>query len=75
MICYPLSILILADIRGVLFIFTLKDICVFERIFGDIAQIGMKFGYVVHKVPKGLDEAFSLSTKNLLVLIICVGFW
>lgn len=58
MIYYPLSALMLANIREVLIISTPKDISVFEDILGDGTQLGMKFSYATQEYPNGLAEAF-----------------
>jgi glucose-1-phosphate thymidylyltransferase len=42
MIYYPLSLLMLADIRKILIIFTPKDLDRFEDIFGDGSNLGIK---------------------------------
>ena len=58
MIYYPLSILMLANIKEVLIISTPRDISVFEDILGDGSQLGMRFEYAVQQAPNGLAEAF-----------------
>lgn len=58
MIYYPLSILMLADIREVLIISTPRDIKVFAELLGDGHQLGMKFAYSVQEQPRGLADAF-----------------
>ncbi|MDR2547033.1 MAG: glucose-1-phosphate thymidylyltransferase RfbA [Lachnospiraceae bacterium] len=58
MIYYPLSILMLADIREVLIISTPRDISVFEELLGDGKELGMKFSYAVQTHPRGLADAF-----------------
>lgn len=58
MIYYPLSVLMLADIRQVLIISTPRDIPVFQEILGDGHQLGMEFSYAVQQAPNGLAEAF-----------------
>ena len=65
MIFYPLSTLMLADIREVLIISTPTDLPNYERLFGDGANLGMKFSYKVQEVPNGLAQAFVLGREFL----------
>lgn len=58
MIYYPLSILMLADIREVLIISTPRDLPTFEQLLGDGSELGMKFTYKVQDSPRGLADAF-----------------
>ena len=63
MIFYPLSTLMLADIREVLIISTPVDLPMFERLLGDGSGLGMKFSYKVQEVPNGLAQAFVLGKE------------
>jgi len=58
MIYYPLSVLMLAGIREVLIISTMRDLPVYEELFGDGSKLGMKLSYAVQDKPRGLAEAF-----------------
>lgn len=58
MIYYPLSVLMLADIREVLIISTAEDLPAFKRLFGDGSKLGMHISYAQQEAPRGLAEAF-----------------
>lgn len=63
MIYYPMSVLMLANIKEVLIISTERDISHFENLFGDGSQLGMEISYKVQPSPDGLAQAFILGEE------------
>jgi len=63
MIYYPLSALLLANIKDILIISTPEDLPVYERLLGDGSRLGISLSYKVQQVPRGLAEAFILGEE------------
>lgn len=63
MIYYPLSVLMLAEIRDILIISTPRDINCFKELFGDGKKIGLNISYAIQEKPNGLAEAFIIGKE------------
>ena len=58
MIYYPLSVLMLADIREILIISSPEYIDLYRQLFGDGERLGLSIEYAVQDRPEGVAHAF-----------------
>ncbi len=65
LVFYPLSILMLANIRDILVIVNPGQLKNFKNLLGDGKRYGVKIQYKIQNKPKGLPEAFILG-KNFI---------
>jgi len=65
MIYYPLSVLMLAQIREIAIITTPEDQTAFQRLLGDGSDLGLSLTYIARPSPDGLAQAFILAEEFL----------
>jgi len=63
MIYYPVSVLMLAQIRDILIISSPEYVDNYRRLFGTGAQFGVNFSYEVQPKPEGLAQAFIIGRE------------
>ena len=79
LIFYPLSILMLANIKNILIIVNPGQIDNFKSLLGDGKRFGIKIQYKIQKKPRGLADAFILGKdfirKDNVALILGDNFF
>jgi glucose-1-phosphate thymidylyltransferase len=72
MIYYPLSVLMLADIKDVLIITTPEDQDGFRRMLGDGSEYGINLSYKTQEHPRGLADAFIIGAEFIGDDCVCL---
>lgn len=72
MIYYPISVLMLANIKEILIISTEEDIPRFVQLLGDGSKLGISLTYAVQEEPNGLAEAFIIGEKFIAGDDVCL---
>lgn len=63
LIYYPLSVLLLANIKDILIITTPEEQYLFKRLLGDGSNLGIRLQYAVQEKPNGLAQAFIIGEE------------
>jgi glucose-1-phosphate thymidylyltransferase len=72
MIYYPLSTLLLLNIREICIISTPQHIKMYKTLFGNGNQFGITIEYIKQKHPKGIAEAFILAEEFIQNDEVCL---
>jgi len=72
MIFYPLSVLMLANIKDILIISTKEDLPKFKNLLGNGNHLGIKISYTVQDKPRGLVDAFLVGKKFIKKDNVCL---
>lgn len=63
LVYYPISVLLLAEIKNILIISSPEAIDSYRNLLGDGHKLGVNFEYIVQSEPRGLADAFILGEK------------
>jgi len=63
MIYYPLSVLMLTQIRDILIVTKKEDLKSFKALLGNGRNLGMKISYAIQEKPKGIADALIIAEK------------
>lgn len=72
MIYYPLSVLMLSQIKEVLIISNPEYIDFYKNLFGDGSDLGMKLEYKIQENPRGLADAFIVGEEFIGEDSVCL---
>ena len=73
LIYYPLSVLMLADIRKILFVCSPDQVDLYQNLLGDGSRLGMEFSYKIQTAPRGIPDAFILGENFIDKDDVCLA--
>ena len=65
LIYYPLSVLMLADVREILIISTPQSVPHIRNLLGDGHQLGLELSYAVQDQPRGIADAYRIGADHV----------
>ncbi len=65
MLYYPLSVLMLAEIRDILIISTPTSLPLIKEFLSDGSHLGLKLSYSVQEEPRGIADAFRIGADHI----------
>ena len=72
MIYYPLSVVMMANIRDIIIISTPRDLPMIESILGDGSSLGIKLTYISQPTPAGIAQSFILAEEEIKGHNVCL---
>lgn len=72
LVYYPLSVLMLADIRKILVICADDQLDLFQNLIGDGSQWGLDITYKIQEEPKGIADAFIVGKEFINDRNVCL---
>lgn len=65
MIYYPISLVMLLNIRDLIFVINPEDEPLYTKLFGYLEKLGMSINYVIQEKPNGLAEGIILTERYI----------
>ncbi len=72
LIYYPLSVLLLANIKDILLITSPDYVELYRKLLGDGSRLGIHIEYAVQNIPRGLADAFIIGEKFIGEDSVCL---
>ena len=72
MTAYPLSVLMLANIKEILIISTQNDLPLYKELLGDGSRFGISLTYMVQEKPTGIPDALIIGEQFIEKDNVCM---